>query len=81
MYVIGDNVTKFDWFGAECIPKEIKRSIGNKTIKTNIYRIYANDSIMCRYFCIEFTDFMLKGKNLLDYTIFFLLVNMKRMIK
>ena len=25
-------------------------------------------SIMCRYFCIEFTDFMLKGKSLLDYT-------------
>ena len=25
-------------------------------------------SIMCGYFCIEFTDFMLKGKSLLDYT-------------
>ena len=23
---------------------------------------------MCGYFCIEFIDFMLKGKNLLDYT-------------
>ena len=23
---------------------------------------------MCGYFCIGFTDFMLKGKNLLDYT-------------
>ena len=26
------------------------------------------DSIMCRYFRIEFIDFMLKGKSLLDYT-------------
>ena len=23
---------------------------------------------MCRYFCIEFINFMLKGKSLLDYT-------------
>ena len=23
---------------------------------------------MCRYFCAGFSDFMLKGKNLLDYT-------------
>ena len=22
---------------------------------------------MCRYFCIEFINYMLKGKNLLDY--------------
>ena len=26
------------------------------------------DLIMCRYFCIRFIDFMLKGKSLLDYT-------------
>ena len=26
---------------------------------------------MCGYFCIGFIDFMLKGKSLLDYTIFF----------
>ena len=27
---------------------------------------------MCGYFCIGFNDFMLKGKNLLDYTNLFL---------
>ena len=26
------------------------------------------DSLMCGYFCIGFIDFMLKGKNSLDYT-------------
>ena len=26
------------------------------------------DSVMCRYICIGFIDFMLKGKNLLGYT-------------
>ena len=31
----------------------------------------ACDSVMCRYFCTEFVDFMLKGKSLLEYTNFF----------
>ena len=34
----------------------------------NIYRMLANDSIMCGYVSIGFIDFMLKGKSLLDYT-------------
>ena len=49
-----------DSVGVEHIPKEIKRIIGNK----NIFRIQTNDWIMFEYFCIEFIDFMLKGKNL-----------------
>ena len=51
----------------ELIPKDIKKSIGNRNI-TNIYRIQADNLIICRYFCIRFIDFMLKGKGLLDYT-------------
>ena len=31
----------------------------------------AYDSIMCRYFCIEFIDFMLKDKSLPHYINFF----------
>ena len=55
-------------FGAEHIPKEIEKIIGNKNIITIIYKIQAYDSIICRYFCIGFIDFTLKGKSLLDYT-------------
>ena len=58
----------FDSFGIEHIPKEINKFIGNNEIKSNIFRIQAYDSIMCRYFCIEFINYMLKGKTLLDYT-------------
>ena len=66
----------FDSFGIEHIPKEINKFINNDTtkssslkrIKSNIFRIQAYDSIMCRYFCIEFINYMLKGKTLLDYT-------------
>ena len=41
----------------------------------------AYDSIMCGYFSIGLIDFMLKGKSLLEYTNFFLLMNIKRMTK
>ena len=50
LYVNGDNVTYFDSFRVEYIPKEIKNVIGNKNIKTKIYSIQANDSVMCGYF-------------------------------
>ena len=68
IYVNAENVTYFDSFGVEYIPKEIKKFIGNKNIITNIYRIQAYNSIMCGYFCIGFIDFMFKGKSLLEYT-------------
>ena len=38
-----------------------KLFINNKTIKTNIFRIQAQDSVMCGYFCIIFLNFMLEG--------------------
>ena len=62
-----NNATYFDSFGVEHIPKKVKNFIGNKNIITNIYWIPAYDSVMCRYFCIGFIDFMLKGKSLPDY--------------
>ena len=37
------------------------------SITTNIFRIQAFDSIMCRYFCSGFIDFMLAGKTLTEY--------------
>ena len=43
--------------------------MGNKNMQINIiYRIQANNSIMCAYFCIGFIDFMLAGKTLIDYS-------------
>ena len=68
MYANRNNVTYFDSLGVEHIPKEIKEFIGNKIIITNICRVQEYDSVMCGYFCMEFIDFMLKGKNLLEYT-------------
>ena len=65
LYVNGNNIIYFDSFGVEHIPKEIKKFIGNKKIITDIYRIQADDSIMCVcFFIIE----KLKVKSLLYYT-------------
>ena len=71
MYVNDNNLIYFDSFGVENIPKEIENFIGNKNIITDMYRIQAYDSIMHGYFCIGFSDFMLKGESLLGYKNFF----------
>ena len=63
-----NEIAYFDSFGVEHIPKEIKKTIRNKNIKTNIFLVQVNDSVMCGYFCIGFIDFMLVGKKLTDYT-------------
>ena len=68
LYVNVENVTYFDSFEVEHTPKRIRKFMDNKNIITNIYRIQAYDSIICKYFCIEFINSMLKGKSLLEYT-------------
>ena len=70
MYVVrNNNVTYFDSFEVEHIPKEIKTLIScTLSIKTNIFRIQAYDSIMCGYFCIGFINFTLTGKTLNNFT-------------
>ena len=55
----------FDNFGIEHIPKEINKFINNdikRLLNTNIRFNYV------RIFFIEFINYMLKGKTLLDYT-------------
>ena len=76
LFVKTNEAIYFDSFGIEHIPIEINKFINNDTtkssslerIESNIFRIQAYDSIMCGYLCIEFINYMLKGKTLLDYT-------------
>ena len=68
LYVQNNDATYFDSFGVEHIPKEIRIFIGNKNIKTKIFRIQAYDSIMCRYYSLGFINFMLAKKTLNDIT-------------
>ena len=49
------------------VSKEIKKIVGNKNIKANLFWLQANNSVMCSYCCIGFIDFMLVGKKLTDF--------------
>ena len=71
-----NNVTYFDSFGVEHIPKETRTFISN--IKTNIFGIQAYDSIICGYFCINFIGVMLARKTLTEYTNLFSPNNFKK---
>ena len=63
MYVKNDEITYFDSFGVEHVPKEVKKFTGHKNMKTNIFRIQADNST------IGFIDLiMLAGKSLIDFT-------------
>ena len=65
-----NEIFHFDNFGGEHIPEETEEFIGNRNIKVNIFRIQANNSVMCGYFCIGFIDFMLANKKMTDFTNF-----------
>ena len=70
-----NEIVYFNSFGVENIPEEIKDFIGNKN---KIFRVQANDSVKCGYFCIGFIDFMLAGKKLTDFTSLFSLNDFKK---
>ena len=63
MYALNNNVTYFESFGVQNIPKEINIFIDDKNITTNVFRIQAYNSVMRAYFCIGFINFMLKDKS------------------
>ena len=73
-----NEIVYFDSFGVEHIPEEIKKFAGNKNIIANIFRVQANDSVMCRSFCIGFIDFMLAGKEFTDFRNLFSPYNFKK---
>ena len=62
LYSTNSNVTYFDSFGVEHIPKKIVKFINNESTQTNIFGMQAYDSIICGYFCFGFINFMLEGK-------------------
>ena len=57
LYFVKKKNISFNSFCIEHIPEE----------KVNIFRVPANNSVMCGYFCIGFIDFVLAGKKLTDF--------------
>ena len=70
-YVKSNEFIYFDSFGIEHVPEEIERFVGHKNTKANIFRIQADNSIICGYFCIRFIDFIFAGRSLIDFTSLF----------
>ena len=64
-------IVYFDSFGVQLVPEETKEFNGNKNVKANFFRVQANNSIICGYFCIGFIDFMQAVKTLTDFTSMF----------
>lgn len=75
LYINVNNMTYFDSFVVEYIPKEILKTIGNKDVITNIQ---AYHSITCGYFCNGLIDFEFKSKILTDLENSFLPNNVKK---
>ena len=52
----------FDSFGIEYIPQELLNKIRDKSITHNIFRIQDSESIMCKFYCTTFIEYILAGK-------------------
>ena len=59
-----NEIVYFYSFGVEYSTEEIEELVGNKNIIAHIFRVQANNSVMCVYFCIGFIDFMPEGKKI-----------------
>ena len=57
-----------DSFGIEYIAQEILNMITDKSISHNMLITQDNESIISGFYCIDFIEYMLAGKTLLDYT-------------
>ena len=68
----------FDYFGTEYIPQEALNKIKDKSITHNIFRVQVNESIISGFYCIDFIEYMLSGKTLLDYTNLFSPIDYKK---
>ena len=62
LYALNNNVTHFDSFEVEHIPKEIKIFIDKSVVAKNIFRIKAYDSVMCGYFVLNLLILCLQAK-------------------
>ena len=79
MYALNNNVTYFDSFGVEHIPKEIKIFIDKPIVVANIFRIQAYDSTICGHFPLDLLILCLQAR-LQALQIYFHQINLKRMM-
>ena len=62
LFIDRNTAVYFHAFEIEYIPLEVLNKIKDKSITRNIFRIQDNESVMCRFYCITFIEYMLAGK-------------------
>ena len=60
----------FDCVATEYIPQDVLNKIKDTSITHNIFRIQFYDSIICRFYCIAFTESILSCRNLFSHNDF-----------
>ena len=78
LFIDRNSAVYLDSFGIDYIMQEVLNKIKDKFITRNIFRIQNDDSIMCRFFCTAFIEYMIAGKTLLGYTNLFSLNNYQK---
>ena len=68
LFIDRNTVVYFAYFQIEHIPQEVFSKIRDKSITRNIFRIQDNEAITCGFYCITFIEYILTGRNLLEYT-------------
>ena len=68
LFIDANTAVYFDSLGIEYIPQKVISKIKDKSITHNVFRIQYYSSIICRFYCITFTEYTAAGKTLLDYT-------------
>ena len=67
LFVDRKTAVYFHSLGIEYIPLEVLTKVKDKPITHNIFRIQDNESVICRFFCIAFIEYMHARKTLWDY--------------
>ena len=81
VFIGRSTVVLFDSFGIEYTSYEVLSKIKDKCITHNIFIIQSDDSIMYRFHCIVFIEYMLAGETLLDCTNLFSPYDYKKLTK
>ena len=78
LFINKNTAIQFNSFKTEYILQGVLNKIKDKSVAHNIFRMQDNESIMPGFYCVDFKEYMLAGKTLLEYTNLFSLDDYKK---
>ena len=70
LFIDRNTAVCFDSFEIEYIPLEVLKTIRDKSITHNMFKIQDDESIIQGFYCITFIGYMLAGVTLLNHNLF-----------